>query len=286
MKYLLVLCFMLLVSCRDQAKSNLTEIVKEWEGKEVKFPSVSVFTRYVCDTVEMNKKTDFKLVVYVDSIGCTSCKLHLNEWKLFLYELDSISNGRASCFFYVCPQNKKELEHILKRDKFDYPICVDEYDSLNKLNHFPTDPRLQVFLLDKGNKVIAIGNPVLNPKIRNLYFNVISGKNDVEVKQISKTKATISEQMINMESFSWKEKQQKVVILRNIGHSPLVIDEIITSCGCTTVEYDKKPILPQDSLCVRIVYQSERPEYFDKTVTIYCNAESSPFQLRIRGNAK
>jgi hypothetical protein len=32
--------------------------------------------------------------------------------------------------------------------------------------------------------------------------------------------------------------------LRNTGAEPLVIKEISTSCGCTSVEYDKQPIAP------------------------------------------
>ncbi|RHK39008.1 hypothetical protein DW069_02735 [Bacteroides thetaiotaomicron] len=30
--------------------------------------------------------------------------------------------------------------------------------------------------MDKNNRVIAVGNPVYNPKIKKLYFNIISGK--------------------------------------------------------------------------------------------------------------
>lgn len=32
--------------------------------------------------------------------------------------------------------------------------------------------------------------------------------------------------------------------LRNIGAEPFVIKEISTSCGCTSVEYEKQPIAP------------------------------------------
>ena len=41
--------------------------VKEWKGREIKFPVKSVFTKYVCDTVKNNMDLDFKLMIYVDS---------------------------------------------------------------------------------------------------------------------------------------------------------------------------------------------------------------------------
>ena len=64
----------------------------------------------------------------------------------------------------------------LKTENFDYPVCIDEKDSINKLNHFPVEMRFQTLLLDKENKVLAIGNPVQNPKIKELYLKIISGE--------------------------------------------------------------------------------------------------------------
>ncbi|WP_291589155.1 DUF1573 domain-containing protein [Bacteroides sp.] len=260
--------------------------VKEWEGKEIKFPTESVFTQYMYDTVKYDTDLDFKLMVYVDSTGCTSCKLQLHKWKSFLHEMDSVSNDKIALLFYVCPNDKREFEHILKRDKFDYPICIDEYDSLNIMNHFSSDPRFQVFLLDKKNRVIAVGSPILNPKIKELYFNILLGTNNDGMNKIPQTQITITEQMINMGSFSWKDSQEKDLIIRNVGDSPLVIDEILTSCGCIIVTHDKKPVSPKDSTCIKIRYQAEYPEHFNKTITVYCNAEGAPLKLRISGNAK
>lgn len=273
-------------SCQNAERSYLVNTVKEWEGKEIKFPTESVFTQYMYDTVKYDTDLDFKLMVYVDSTGCTSCKLQLHKWKSFLHEMDSVSNDKIALLFYVCPNDKREFEHILKRDKFDYPICIDEYDSLNIMNHFSSDPRFQVFLLDKKNRVIAVGSPILNPKIKDLYFNIFSGTNNNGMNKIPQTQITITEQMINMGSFSWKDSQEKDLIIRNVGDSPLVIDEILTSCGCIIVTHDKKPVSPKDSTCIKIRYQAEYPEHFNKTITVYCNAEGAPLKLKISGNAK
>lgn len=273
-------------SCQNAERSYLVNTVKEWEGKEIKFPTESVFTQYMYDTVKYDTDLDFKLMVYVDSTGCTSCKLQLHKWKSFLHEMDSVSNDKIALLFYVCPNDKREFEHILKRDKFDYPICIDEYDSLNIMNHFSSDPRFQVFLLDKKNRVIAVGSPILNPKIKNLYFNILLGTNNNGMNKIPQTQITITGQIINMGSFSWKDSQEKDLIIRNVGDSPFVIDEILTSCGCIIVTYDKKPVSPKDSTCIKIRYQAEYPEHFNKTITVYCNAKGAPLKLRISGNAK
>lgn len=65
---------------------------------------------------------------------------------------------------------------MLKRDRFDYPVFIDENNQINSLNHFPDKPELQCFLLDKDNKVLLIGNPVLNPKVWELYKQTIASR--------------------------------------------------------------------------------------------------------------
>lgn len=149
MKYLFITCIIVFTSCQNRERTYVLDMVKEWEGKEIKFPESSMFTKYMCDTVLCDMDLDFKLMVYIDSTGCTSCKLQLNKWKDYLHELDSITNHRVAPLFYVCPKNKVEFGHILKHDKFSFPICVDEYDSLNIINKFSKDPKFQVFLLKK-----------------------------------------------------------------------------------------------------------------------------------------
>jgi len=65
--------------------------------------------------------------------------------------------GDVPVCFFLYPRNRKELEYILKLNNFSYPVCIDEQDSLNKLNHFPSDIIFQAFLLDKNDKVVAVG---------------------------------------------------------------------------------------------------------------------------------
>ena len=118
---------------------------------------------------------DYKVVTYIDSVGCTSCKLQLPRWKQFMQEVDSTLNRPVPFAFYFHPKDMKELRYITCRDVFTYPVCFDEMDDFNRLNHFPGEMTFQTFLLDKDNKVVAIGNPVHNPKVKELYLKVLTG---------------------------------------------------------------------------------------------------------------
>ena len=66
----------------------------------------------------------------------------------------------------------------------------------------------------------------------------------------------------------------------------MVINEVVVSCGCMIVNYEKQPVLKGDSIKMKIDYNAEHPGYFEKTITIYCNAEGSPFKLKIKGEAR
>lgn len=171
-------------------------------------------------------------------------------------------------------------------ERFVYPICIDTLDVLNKINHFPSDMQYQTFLLDKNNKVMAIGNPMQNPRIKELYWNIISGRQDSSMLDNQPlTTVSLSSSQIEMGNFSWEQKQEVEFEICNTGKIPLVINDVITSCGCITAKYVKKPLNPHETSKVKIIYKSERPERFDKTITVYCNASNAPLRVKVTGNA-
>lgn len=189
--YLLILLNLIaLLSCGKQKSDNeLLPIVKEWYGKEVKFPDRPVFTLYGKDTVDYSipQSSSYKVLVYVDSTGCVDCKLQLQKWQELIKYTNSISNGEIPFLFFFFPKDYKELCQFFKRDLFDLPVCIDFDGELNKLNHFPTFPQFHTLLLDKDNKVVVIGNPVHSTDIRSLYMKEIS-KNMI---RLTKKKMTI-----------------------------------------------------------------------------------------------
>jgi hypothetical protein len=73
----------------------------------------------------------------------------------------------------------------------------------------------------------------------------------------------------------------------NTGTAPVVISRAQASCGCTTPEWSKDPILPGASSTIKVGYNtSGRPGAFAKTITVTSNAENSSVILRINGNVK
>ena len=280
---------MILFSCKDSQRDSAISILEEWEQREILFPSTSFFSIQGKDTVNCASQGEYKIFSYIDSIGCTSCKLRLHDWKKLIKEFDLLYPNTVQYLFYFSSKKKMDICRILLANKFKYPICIDDQDSINILNKFPTNTAFQTFLLDKNNKIIAIGNPVYNQKIKELYLKIISGKEVVSFINSNgelQTDAVLDKSFINMGTFDWKQEQIVDIVLSNIGKELLVINEISTSCGCTTVEYFKEPVYPGKSLNLKVKYKADHLGYFDKTITVYCNVKGSPFRLRVSGNAE
>jgi hypothetical protein len=72
-------------------------------------------------------------------------------------------------------------------------------------------------------------------------------------------------------------------VLTNDGNEPLVIESATASCGCTTPQYSKDPILPGKSSDISVTYNAAVLGSFMKTVTIRSNAGNEPIMLKISG---
>lgn len=73
---------------------------------------------------------------------------------------------------------------------------------------------------------------------------------------------------------------------KNTGKTPLVIERVQSSCGCTVPEWDKKPVMPKGKGVIKVKYDTNKIGEFQKTVKIYSNAVNSPVTLLIMGGVK
>ncbi|MGV8095880.1 MAG: DUF1573 domain-containing protein [Mangrovibacterium sp.] len=70
----------------------------------------------------------------------------------------------------------------------------------------------------------------------------------------------------------------------NKGNTPLILNNVMASCGCTTPEWTQKPIAPGEKGFIRVSYNPQgRPGPFNKTITVSTNAENAQTVLRIGG---
>ena len=269
-------------SCQHQNDRKILELLKKWEGREILFPDLDVI-----DSVVKDVNWDYKIVTYIDSAECFSCKLNLRDWMGMKQQVDSVDK-KVAFLFFLQTRRTEDLDYKMKWDAFNLPIVFDVQNLFCQLNHFPEDEKLRTFLLDKDNKVLAIGNPIHNPKVKELYLKIIQGEKigSINESNVLNTMVDIDKTAASLGDFAWQEERKATFILKNMGNKPLFISDVTTSCGCTSVDYSKEPVNPSESLRLHVIYKADHPGYFSKMITVYCNADASPIRLKISGNAK
>lgn len=71
----------------------------------------------------------------------------------------------------------------------------------------------------------------------------------------------------------------------NTGDKPIIITKAEASCGCTSLEYSKEPVLPGKKSYVSTVFDAKSLGTFSKTITVYFNIEAphNVFDLKVKG---
>jgi Protein of unknown function (DUF1573) len=70
---------------------------------------------------------------------------------------------------------------------------------------------------------------------------------------------------------------------KNSGNQPVVLSNVVASCGCTTPEWSKEPVLPGKSAIIKAGYNAAAMGAFNKSITITSNAANSTQVIFIKG---
>ena len=170
------LVVLLLCSCHSRRK-EIARIVEEWKNKEVICPDPLLVKVQGRDTILPDfQERKYKILNYIDTSGCTECRMKLAEWQLLKQEIDSLGYD-VDILFVAWVHNYDELEILQRANRCQLPFLYDPQGDMQKINQFPAEPAFQTFLLDSLNRVLLIGSPVENDKIWTLYQRSLSSLN-------------------------------------------------------------------------------------------------------------
>jgi hypothetical protein len=92
---------------------------------------------------------------------------------------------------------------------------------------------------------------------------------------------------INLGTFSEKDAVQSATFtFTNVGQAPLVINQVVASCGCTVPKYEKKPVAPGQQGTINVTYNGKGkfPGHFKKSITVRTNGKTEMTRLYIEGD--
>lgn len=103
--------------------------------------------------------------------------------------------------------------------------------------------------------------------------------------QIAQTTMKLAETEHDFGKFKEEAGRQTYdFFITNTGNTPLVIQNVVASCGCTTPEWTKQPIPGGGKGKITAIYDpSNRPGQFNKTLSVYTNTKPEVSVLVIKG---
>lgn len=71
---------------------------------------------------------------------------------------------------------------------------------------------------------------------------------------------------------------------KNISKKPVVVHNVVSSCGCTVPKWTHEPVMPGKTGSIKVVFKNDQgPFPFKKSVTAYISGVNRPVVLQIKG---
>lgn len=287
MKYgvvLIIVVTMFICNSCQSRNGELYEYVTEWDGRGIIFPNDScLISKDGIVSVSDIQIAGPKIFRYISPSGCSSCKLHLHLYPEILKELSDSAGIDVGFLCVVHPEDVDYIKHVLRRDNiYNLSVLIDETDTINSINQFPEIEALQTFLLDKDNKVLAIGDPAVNPQVMRLYAQILSN-DTINPARIPNTILSVKKEEIHIGNVAAGDTIHISLEVRNIGQHEFVLEKVITSCDCTTADLSSASIAPGESAMLTIHFsEPDAIGEFYRIVDVFGNTEQE-LSIEING---
>ena len=111
-----------------------------------------------------------KMVVYINQDGCQDCKLR-TLLPLYMFILENQHIERFGVIIILNASDMEAADYTITEMRFRRTIFYDIDGSFERLNpHLPENERFHTFLLNEENKIVLIGNPVHDEKLKKRYL--------------------------------------------------------------------------------------------------------------------
>lgn len=264
-------------------RSEQQTIVEEWIGKEIVMPGELTFQ--IQDTpidYDFNN-ADFKIITYIDSTGCTNCKMKLREWDKVINEFKSDPDVDVEFLMVINSKDNKEVIDLLRENNFKHVVSLDSAGRYDKINHLPAKSQFQTFLLNGGNEVIALGNPSTNPKIKDLYRRIIYDESET-ASDNDELPVLCDNPVRSLGVVNKGDTIQRMFRLTNERFDTLTLQEIVPSCHCISGKASSASIAKGSQTDINVEYVADttaHPVY--QYLEVYFKEYEKPVRLILHG---
>lgn len=288
---LFTLLSLLLPLCSCQGpRSSAEAVLREWIGREVHLPDNVVLRNVDGDTfaLQMVDTARFKVVSYIDSTGCAACKLGAAQWKGWMDRIRR-EGLDATVILFLSPKDEDSTWELLRSCDFTYPVCVAPSGQIGQgIANWPTQEAYRTFLLDKTNRVVAMGNPAHNDRVSQLYLDIIIGKGQSKIEHsppMANTTVVMVPETVDLGRFPKEEEQLASFQLHNVGRVPLLVLEATSTCSCIEIAESPKSVSPGEVGTVVLKLKATNSGRLHRSIWLRCNVDDALIKLVLTGEA-
>ena len=131
---------------------------------------------------------------------------------------------------------------------------------------------------------MAYRNLIVGTKLLGCIFwiNVCFAQNAVTQDSLGFAQIYFEETSYNFGDVKQGEKVEHLFQFKNAGNSPLVLYNVLSTCGCTVPQWPQEPILADSLSSIKVLFDSSsKIGRQNKVITIRSNSKDGDFRLRV-----
>lgn len=276
----IIIIILLFSSCSNNYRHE-KEIVENLVGNEVIIPEELKYQILETPFEYDLDNSDYKIITYIDSTGCTSCNMNLTSRNATIDEFKSLRDIDINYLMIINSKDNKGIINLLKMGEFRHPVVIDAKGEFVKYNEIPAESVYRTFLLDNFNRVLAVGDPVKNPKIKDLYKKIMS---DNKFESSSNKISLVNKPVRNIGLINRGDTINLSFSMFNKDSLTFHIQDVIPSCDCLRVESERFVLDPGEGINIKIQFVTDSVgTTFSKFVDIFYEEKEKPERLTVYG---
>ena len=119
-------------------------------------------------------------------------------------------------------------------------------------------------------------------RINLLFILLLSAFSAVSAKPV----LVLSEEVVDFGEVNIADgSQTRMLVVKNEGDEPLIVNQVSSTCHCVEPEWSIKPIAPDSTDGIKVVLNPEMSGVISKKLVIYSNAKNKRAAFRVKAYA-
>lgn len=115
-----------------------------------------------------------------------------------------------------------------------------------------------------------------------VFSNLILAQNEDSADTTAFAQIAFETTDFNYGDLNQGEKAEHIFAFKNIGNAPLILNNVLSTCGCTVPEWPREPIFQDSTGVIKVLFDSSsKIGRQNKVITIRSNSKEGDFRLRI-----